>query len=53
VDLLWSVHRQWILALGVEGRFVAPRLRVDISGREVETVSGLGGLVCAGIRFAP
>jgi hypothetical protein len=53
VDALWAVHRRWILSLGVEGRFVAPRLRVDISGNEVETVLGFGALVCAGVRFAP
>jgi hypothetical protein len=53
VDALWAVHPRWILSLGVEGRFVAPRLRVDISGNEVETVNGFGALVCAGIRFAP
>jgi hypothetical protein len=53
VDGLWAVHRRWILSLGVEGRFVAPQLKVDISGNEVESVPSLGVLLCAGVRFAP
>lgn len=50
---LWAVHPRWILLLGAEGRAVAPRLRIDVSGQAVELVPELGGLVFAGLRFIP
>jgi hypothetical protein len=53
VDALWAVHSRWILSLGVEGRWVAPRFRIDVLGSEVERVPSAGVLLYAGVRFIP
>jgi hypothetical protein len=52
-DALWAVHPKWILSLGVEGRIVTPRFRIDVAGSEADSAPGLGALVYAGVRFAP
>jgi hypothetical protein len=53
VDGLWAIYPDWILSLGVEGRVVAPRLRIDVGGSLAERVPGLGALAFLGLRAVP